>query len=351
MRLSRLFPLLLIWLLAASALMATDFKGLTKANPSSITMVPIEHGYIRNNGDVDPPTLPIQRSENLYTLQGNILNYSIEIQKDNIILDGNGFALTSIFPEAPQGMASGFPSIQISNQKNVTIRNVIFDKCYTAFSVKNSSNVLLCQNIMKTGETGIYMASCISCSIIGNKLVDNSDTGFMILDSSYLNISYNTISRNRSHGGWLSVSYSIISRNNITDNSLSHPGIGLYLYGQNSYNEIFENNFINNVNGLFYQGSKGISVGNKVHDNYWNNYQDAIVNVAADNASGVDQSPRTSALPNSSDQFYPLPTVTPTATADSNAGFPTTIVIASTALTALLCIGLLLYFKKRQRQH
>jgi parallel beta-helix repeat protein len=253
MKTSRLFTCLLISLLAASALTGMEFAGLTKANPSSITMVPIEHAYIRSNGVVDPPTLPIQRSENFYALQGNLLNYSIEIQKDNIVFDGNGFTLTSIFPDAPQGMTSGFPSIQILDLKNVTVRNVVFDKCYTAVSVKNSTSVMLYGNVMEMGEEGIYMDSCRSCSVIGNKLVDNSRTGFMIMNSSYLNISNNVISRNRSHGGWLAVDYSTISRNNITDN-ISSPGIGLYLYGPNSNNDIFENNFVNNSGGLFYQG-------------------------------------------------------------------------------------------------
>ncbi len=348
MKTSRLFTCLLISLLAVSALTGMEFAGLTKANPSSITMIPIEHAYIRSNGDVDPPTLPIQRSENLYTLQGNLLNYSIEIQKDNIVFDGDGFALTSIFPDAPQGMTSGFPSIQILDQKNVTVRNVVFDKCYTAVSVKNSTNVMLHQNIMEMGETGIYMASCQSCSIIGNRFVDNSRTGFMILDSSHLNISYNIVSRNRSDGGWLAVNYSTISRNNITDNALSHPGIGLYLYGPNGYNDIFENNFIDNNIGLFYQGSKGISVGNKVHDNYWNNSEDAIVNVAGDAASGVDQSPHTSPLSNEYVPLYFLSTSSPTAMVESDPSFPT-IVIAAIALVGVIGVGLLLYFKKRQR--
>ena len=167
----------LIILLTVSSLAATELSCLTKANPSSITIIPIEHAYIRSNGDVDPPTLPIQRSENLYTLQDNVLNYSIIIQKNNIIFDGNGFTLTSIFPYAPKGMTSGFPSIEILAQRNVTIRNVIFDKCYTAVSVKNSTNILIYQNSMKNGEEGIYMDSCQSCSIIGNRLVDNSRTG------------------------------------------------------------------------------------------------------------------------------------------------------------------------------
>ena len=128
------------------------------------------------------------------------------------------------------------------------------------------------------------------------------------MDLSFLNISYNNVSRNHFHGGWIAVSHSNISRNSVTDNSFDHFGIGLYLYGVNCHNRIFENNFVNNEIGLFYQGARGTSINNTVYSNYWSNYQDAIVNVAADDASGVDKSPLTSPISTSFDpSLFPLP--------------------------------------------
>ena len=51
--------------------------------------------YIRPNGSVDPPTAPIQRNGDVYTLTGNVTSDStgINIQRGNIILDGAGYTL------------------------------------------------------------------------------------------------------------------------------------------------------------------------------------------------------------------------------------------------------------------
>jgi hypothetical protein len=45
------------------------------------------------DGSVDPPSAPIQRNGNTYTLTDDI-NNTIEIQCTNIVLDGNGFKVT-----------------------------------------------------------------------------------------------------------------------------------------------------------------------------------------------------------------------------------------------------------------
>ncbi len=311
--------------------------------------------YIRGNGTVEGGAGALQQVGNTYTFLRDI-NETLEIQKDNVIIDGNGFSLMKP-PEVKTDQLltpiGWFPSIQISNKSNIIIKNIKFDKCYTSISVENSSNIIIIQNIMENGNEGIYMSSCTNCSIIGNEIIDNSFTGLDIQDSSLLNIAYNTISRNHFHGGWIAVSYSNISRNNITDNSFDHFGIGLYLYGPNSNNRIFENNFINNEIGLFYQGARGSSVNNKVYSNYWSNYQDPIVNVAADAASGVDQSPLTSPISTSFDpSLFPWlsPTPTPPNTQSSSEPCPTLLfATASTASVAVISICLWVYFKKRKR--
>jgi parallel beta-helix repeat protein len=269
--------------------------------------------YIRGDGTVEGGAGALQRTGNVYTFVRGI-DETIEIQKDDIILDGNGFTLTKPPEVNTVGLMTPigwFPSIRISNRDNVIIANINFDKCYTGISVENSSNIVIIQNTIHNGNEGIYIMSSTNCSIIGNEIVDHSHTGLSIRDSSFLNIAYNTISRNHFHGGWIAISYSNISRNDITDNSFDHFGIGLYLYGPNSHNYIFENNFINNEIGLFYQGARGTSVNNTVYSNYWSNYQNAIVNVAADDASGVDQSPLTSPISTSFDpSLFPLPSLT-----------------------------------------
>lgn len=360
--------LILISALLFSAVAGAMLVNLVKADPYTPEMVPMEHAYIRSNGDIDPPTLPIQRADNVYVLKGNILNYTIEIQKDNVMIDGNGFSLTiPSFGEEDENLMpkSGFPVFQISSKNNVIIKNMAFHNYFTSISVRNSSNIVIIQNNMTKGSVSIYMSSCANCSIMGNRLIDNSNTGFIIRNSTFLSIAYNTISRNYFHEGQIdTLSNSNISRNDITENFLQgSPGLGLYLTGHNFNNRIFENNFIDNSIGLLYQGSRGMSANNKAYNNYWSNYQSAIVNNAADAASGVDSSPLTSPISTSFDpSLFPLPSLTPadtpTTIAQSDSEpFPTALAVGALGISAaFLVTGLTIYFKKhkplreRQRQ-
>jgi hypothetical protein len=266
--------------------------------------------YIREDGTVEGGAGALQRTGNVYIFVRDI-NETIEIQKDDVILDGNGFTLTKPPEVNTVGLMTPigwFPSIRISDRDNVTIMNINFDRCYTAINVEISSNIVIVQNDIHNGNEGISMSSSVKCSIIGNEVVDHSFTGLNIVASSFLNIAYNNVSRNHFHGAWIAVSNSNISRNSVTDNSFDHFGIGLYLYGVNCHNHIFENNFVDNEIGLFYQGAHGTSVNNTVYSNYWSNSQDAIVNVAADDASGVDQSPLTNPISTTFDpSLFPLP--------------------------------------------
>jgi parallel beta-helix repeat protein len=212
-------------------------------------------------------------------------------------------------------------TIRILNRNNITIANTRFVNSDTSILVDSSSNITIIQNTFENSEPhSIYMTSSNNCSIIGNNIVDSPGDGLFLTSSSYLNIAYNNISRNQNYGGTLTISNSNISRNNIADNN--HPvfanGIGFYLYGSNSHNSIFENNFIGNRIGLFYQGGANISLNNLVYSNYWNNTNEQIVNLAGDPNSGIDQSPLESPISNS---YEPIvisspasPTPTPTQT-------------------------------------
>jgi len=118
--------LLISWL-AVSTLTAMEFTSLIKADPIIPEIVPMEHVYIRSNGDIDPPPLPIERSGEVYVLKDNILNCTIEIQKDNVMIDGNGFSLMlSPLNEVGWEPKTGSPFIQISNKNNIIIKKEIF---------------------------------------------------------------------------------------------------------------------------------------------------------------------------------------------------------------------------------
>jgi parallel beta-helix repeat protein len=262
--------------------------------------------YIREDGKIEGGDGCIQQNGNVYTFTQNI-NKTIEIQKDNTVLDGKGFTLTRPPDVNIAGLMTPlgwFPLILVSNTTNVIIKNINLEDYCTGISVKNSSNITIIQNNIQNGGNGIYMISTNYSNIIANEIVDNSGAGLEIRESSYLNIAFNTISKNRFHGAWISVSYSNITRNNITNNVGSNVGIGLYLYGPNSNNRFFENNFIDNQIGMLYQGQ---SINNRVFNNYLSNTEKEMGNTASD-GSDSDNSPLSSPVSTAFEpSFFPLP--------------------------------------------
>jgi parallel beta-helix repeat protein len=300
-----LSPILVYLIILLSV--GTFFVSSARANFTPLPELPTPI-YIRKDGTIEGGAGALQQTGNEYTFVRDIKK-TIEIQRDNIIIDGLGFTLTKPPEVDTTGLMTPigwFPSIQISNRNNVIITNINFDKCYTSINVKNSSNITIFQNTIRNGNEGIYMVSSVNCSIIGNEIVDHSSSGLKISDSSHLMIAHNTIARNHFHGGWIALSYSNITRNDINNNIGSNVGIGLYLYGPNFHNYIFENNFIANDIGLVYQGP---SVNNTVFNNYWNNKEKEMGNVAAD-GSDADQSPLNSPISISFDSsLFPMPSL------------------------------------------
>jgi len=168
--------------------------------------------YIRSDGSVDPPTAPIQRDGNVYNFTGNI-NETIEVERDNIVIDGNGYTL--------QG--PGLYGFYLYDRSGVTIKNT---------------------NIMGF-DNGIDICYSRDNTISGNNITDNFN-GIHI----HFFCSGNTI-----------------KDNNITDNT----NVGITIYGDSAENVIYHNNFIDN----YQQASTEILGGawdNGAEGNYWSDY-------------------------------------------------------------------------------
>jgi hypothetical protein len=341
----------ILWL-AVSTLASLEFINLTKANGYFLPeKLPMGQAYIRSNGTVEPPTLPIQRLGNVYALMNNIVNYSIEIQKDNVIFDGNGYSLTfrSVGKENnPWSEKTADPAIRIINKNNIVVKNVTFDNyitgSFTGVRVENSSNIIIMNTTVKN-ELGVSIRSSTWCSYIGNEIT-NEGVGIGIFDSTFINLAYNEISKNRYIGATIgSVSYSNITRNNVMDNAEA----GIILHGSNFNNCIFENNFINNEVGLLYRGGSNMSANDNIFNNYWYNNQWNIQNTYDNGMPYVavaDHYPLTSPISTSFDpSLFPLPSLSST----SSEPFPITLVATSIASVVVIGIGLLVYFKKRNK--
>jgi len=286
--------------------------------------------YIRPDGTVysdtghpAPISVSVVDGVFVYTFTDNIYQ-TLVVQRDNIIIDGNGYTLQG--PEHRWGLL-------LHSRNNVTIRNIritLFNLgIYLWFTndsrIENitatkmvgpdargivlygsNDNVISGNNATNNDWGGIFLLSSLGNTISGNDATNNKYMGIWLYFSAYNTVSGNKVMSNGHTGIGLSFSSdNIVSGNNITDNGHTwfRGGIGLYGLGGNivldnditknyggmllwssSENTIYHNNFINNT----YQVDSWASV-NALDDgypsggNYWSDY------TGVDLYSGPDQ--------------------------------------------------------------
>lgn len=250
--------------------------------------------YIRRDGSVDPPAAPIQRVGNTYKFTGNI-NNTIEVQRSNIVIDGNGFALTkpSVNIEGLMMPIGWLPGIHVADISNVTITNIAFEGCGTGVTVENSLDITIRHNIIKETWTGIVVSSASYVSIINNEivLIDSSfASGIVFLPNSpqesvphHIKIEANRIVGNsqevpnvapqpEQYGIWGGFRESEMTKNTLTN----IKGIALYNIGVN--NRIVSNNFQYNYEGILININRDVWFNNFIYGNNFNhNSENAVV--------------------------------------------------------------------------
>lgn len=240
--------------LLANSVWAQPFKPLPELPP------PI---YIRSDGSIEPSIAPIKKTGNVYTLTGNI-DSQIEVQRDNILIDGKGFTLTKPPVDTDELMTpvGWLPSISISSRNNVTVKNIMFDRCYTGITAVGSTNIAVTENTFKyVAKYGIVFRNCHDSTIIGNIMFGNWVAIKFLENADRIDIKYNEVSGCDQHAIWGGVSNSNIIGNNIVGNN------GIALYSVGSFNRVIGNNLENNDYGvLCYQANNEIH-----HNNFVNN--------------------------------------------------------------------------------
>lgn len=244
----------------------------TKANFFPIPSPDLPRILIKNDGSIEPITAPIQRTGNLYKLTDNIVLFSVEIQRDNIILDGAGYTI--------QGNASGLPGydedgnvgVILMSRMNVNITRLKFEQSDTAIMIQSSTNV----------------------NVVNNSFCNNLNRGITIQDSTHVLIEDNIFLD--IYGGDPSIIL-IGSKNIIRNNMLTGSIRGIEIRGQSNMivdNRIesllpiiidrADNNIIarNNITGPAsspslpdqnYKGNEGIALFSRCSNNliYGNN--------------------------------------------------------------------------------
>ncbi len=270
--------------------------------------------YIRADGGIDPSTAPIQRNGDVYTLTGNITSDygGIVIERDNIMVDGAGYALLGTYAYESRGTdITGRSNVTIKNTNirnydygvflgnssdntivgnNITANNrvgtYLYGSSYNIISGNNitingnigiylhassNHNTISINNITANKYYGIYLYDSSNNGISGNNITNNGDGIWLYYSSSYNTICGNDITANNGYGIYLYLDYSS-SYNSISDNNITNNGHGIYLYYSSSYNSIFHNNFINNAQQVISNSVNVWDDGYPSGGNSWSDY-------------------------------------------------------------------------------
>jgi len=224
--------------------------------------------YIRADGSIDPPDAPISTLDNVtYTFTDSI-NDSIMVERNNIVIDGNGYAL--------QGMEIGM-GFYLSGISNVSIKNTEIKAFGIGIKLDYSSNNTISGNNIANNDYGIYFDSGTSHnSIIGNIFVNDglyvwgSTDGNIVVDNSvngkplvYLEDVSDIVVEDA--GQVILVDCTRIRVENL---SLSNTVIGVYLC-RTSYTNVVGNHITNNSDdGIWlYESSHNSITGNDITSN------------------------------------------------------------------------------------
>ena len=186
--------------------------------------------YIRADGSIYPIAAPISTIDNLtYTITGNI-NNSIVVERDNIVLDGQGHLVEGTFDSA---------GINLCERNNVTVKNTEVRAFYDGFCLKYSyHNTIYKNNITDNSHCGIWSIGFSRYNTIQGNNLSNNNHGINLWRESNNNIIYDNIIKDNVHGVWLA---GASSGNNVTGNTFINDGMTV----NDGWNNVVTNNSVN----------------------------------------------------------------------------------------------------------
>jgi len=213
---------------------------------------------ISYDGTIEPSEAPIKKVGDSYTFTGDIINQTLRIQRDNIIIDGAGYALQGFITYARYA----HKGIVLQNRNNVTLKNMEVTQFWNGISVTNCSNITITGNkVTNIGSRAIMIDSCNN-SIISDTIVDDVAIAIEIGNISGFSESVNsTVARNAittaAQGITMESSFSIITENNFAN-------IYIPIGARGNQTTISKNNLVNGISGIFITGSHCTIYGNNV---------------------------------------------------------------------------------------
>src|SRR3989344_2782811 len=254
------------------------------------------------------------------------VNETIQIDSDNITLDGNSFTLL--------GSHTG-SGVYLNGRSGVTVRNMQIRDFTYAISVYNSNNILIENNNFVNVANGAITLSNSHASVITGNTVTltvpsfRRHQGFILFDSTSNIFNDNTITLNihadpsGGHQGILlfDSNNNEINSNHVADtrqavllfdsynNSIHCNTItnnlanGLIIFSPSSGNEVYNNNFINNPTSVVMSGTAPniFNLPQPIGGNYWDNYDTPTEGCNDTNSDNFCDTPYV--FPNEQDDF------------------------------------------------
>jgi parallel beta-helix repeat protein len=163
----------------------------------------------------------ISRNGDTYTLTGN-LSAPIVIERDHIVLDGNGHALLAL-EEAMKNQTA----ISFEHKRHVVVTGFVIDAFYQAIQANNSAYCKFSNNTLSNAEQGIVFNDCQYVWVTKNVIENTSYMAVHASGSKIILISDNVIRDNFGGGVAFDVSSDsietgcVISGNLLVNNSRS----------------------------------------------------------------------------------------------------------------------------------
>lgn len=138
-------------------------------------LVPQPAIVIQEDGSINPSTALMEQDGDVYKLTGNIEGYTIAVERANVILDGNGFALEG------NGNSTG---VFIKNISNVTVQNMqISDFSKAIYLLTDvywniTGNHKVYSNKITNSDYGIYIHHSTK-NVLRNNQLNNTGSLFV----------------------------------------------------------------------------------------------------------------------------------------------------------------------------
>jgi parallel beta-helix repeat protein len=299
----------LLLLLLASTLLLAEYNSVSasdsvESQPSNPDLaLPVI--YIRSDGSVERTNL-IERNGDTYTFKGDIgavdwddyyafkensvYSQGIVVERDNIIIDGAGYALTGcghtgiyyFVPNEKGGYQLTDPpiyntatmrGIDLWGRSNITIKNLTIQLFRSAISISYTNNITVLSSTIQRNEQGLNVYHSTNLTSIQNN-IRNAESGIYLQNASQCLIFNNTITDTR-YGiqFWSSPTDSYYNKDNvIANNQFTRNIYAAILLCGSLNNFVVNNNITNNNVGI----SVSVDATNLISNNLISNNNKAI---------------------------------------------------------------------------